>query len=74
MQVAEILLNHGTDIEAQSERTKDTVRRQINASLRSIWPFSFVQPLSLACSDGKYEVVEILLSRDTNKEQRNVSD
>ena len=46
----EILLNHGVDIEVQSEHTKDT-------------------PLSLACSGGRYEVVEILLSRGTNKEQ-----
>ena len=53
--VVEILLNHGADIEAQSERTKDT-------------------PLSLACSGGRYEVVEILLSRGANKEHRNVSD
>ena len=54
-QVVEILINHGADIEAQSERTKDT-------------------PLSLACSGGRYEVVEILLSRGANKEHRNVSD
>merc|ERR1712107_59395 len=31
-------------------------------------------PLSLACSGGRYEVVEILLSRGANKEHRNVSD
>ena len=49
------MINHGADIEAQSERTKDT-------------------PLSLACSGGRYEVVEILLSRGANKEHRNVSD
>ena len=55
LQVVEILINHGADIEAQSERTKDT-------------------PLSLACSGGRYEVVEILLSRGSNKEHRNVSD
>ena len=53
--MVEILINHGADIEAQSERTKDT-------------------PLSLACSGGRYEVVEILLSRGANKEHRNVSD
>ena len=51
----EILINHGADIEAQSERTKDT-------------------PLSLACSGGRYEVVEILLSHGCNKEHRNVFD
>ena len=34
----------------------------------------FLQPLSLACSGGRYEVVEILLSRGANKEHRNVSD
>ena len=53
--MVEILINHGAEIEAQSERTKDT-------------------PLSLACSGGRYEVVEILLSRGANKEHRNVSD
>lgn len=53
--MVEILLNHGADIEAQSERTKDT-------------------PLSLACSGGRYEVVELLLNRGANKEHRNVSD
>lgn len=53
--MVEILLNLGADIEAQSERTKDT-------------------PLSLACSGGRYEVVEILLNRNANKEHRNVSD
>lgn len=46
---------HGAELEAQSERTKDT-------------------PLSLACSGGRYEVVEILLSVGANKEHRNVSD
>lgn len=51
----DILLNHGADIEAQSERTKDT-------------------PLSLACSGGRYEVVELLLTKMANKEHRNVSD
>ena len=51
----EILIDHGADIEAQSERTKDT-------------------PLSLACSGGLYEVVEILLRLGANKEHRNVSD
>lgn len=49
------LLDHGADIEAQSERTKDT-------------------PLSLACSGGRIEVVNLLLSRSANKEHRNVSD
>lgn len=53
--MVEILLNHGADIEAQSERTKDT-------------------PLSLACSGGRFEVVELLLTRGSNKEHRNVSD
>ena len=53
--VCEILLNHGADIEAQSDRTKDTA-------------------LSLACSSGRYEVVELLLNRGANKEHRNVSD
>ena len=51
----EILLEHNADIEAQSERTKDT-------------------PLSLACSGGRYEVVEVLLKKHANKEHRNVSD
>lgn len=49
------MLNRGADIEAQSERTKDT-------------------PLSLACSGGRFEVVELILSRGANKEHRNVSD
>jgi len=49
------LLEHNADIEAQSERTKDT-------------------PLSLACSGGRYEVVEVLLKKHANKEHRNVSD
>merc|ERR1719300_1358261 len=31
-------------------------------------------PLSLACSGGRFEVVEVLLSRGANKEHRNVSD
>lgn len=53
--VCEILLNHGVELEAQSERTKDTA-------------------LSLACSSGRYEVVELLLDRGANKEHRNVSD
>lgn len=53
--VCEILLNHGADIEAQSDRTKDTA-------------------LSLACSSGRYEVVDLLLTRGANKEHRNVSD
>ena len=53
--MVEILLEHSADIEAQSERTKDS-------------------PLSLACSGGRYEVVELLLNRGANKEHRNVSD
>ena len=53
--MVEILLEHSADIEAQSERTKDT-------------------PLSLACSGGRYEVVEVLLKKHANKEHRNVSD
>ena len=50
-----MLLEHGSDIEAQSERTKDTA-------------------LSLACSGGRLEVVDLLLQRGANKEHRNVSD
>ena len=53
--VVQILLDHNADIEAQSERTKDT-------------------PLSLACSGGRFEVVEVLLKKHANKEHRNVSD
>lgn len=53
--MVEILIDSNADIEAQSERTKDT-------------------PLSLACSGGRYEVVEILLRLGANKEHRNVSD
>ena len=54
-EICEILLDAGAQIEAQSDRTKDT-------------------PLSLACSGGKKEVVELLLSREAKKEHRNVSD
>ena len=50
-----ILLDNGCDIEAQSDRTKDTA-------------------LSLACSSGRQEVVELLLLRGSNYEHRNVSD
>lgn len=53
--VVSILLDNHAEIEAQSERTKDT-------------------PLSLACSGGRFEVVDILLKRNANKEHRNVSD
>lgn len=53
--VVETLLKHNAELEAQSERTKDT-------------------PLSLACSGGRYEVVELLLNVGANKEHRNVSD
>ena len=49
------MLDAGAQIEAQSDRTKDT-------------------PLSLACSGGKKEVVELLLLREAKKEHRNVSD
>lgn len=31
-------------------------------------------PLSLACSGGRYEVVELLLNMNANREHRNVSD
>lgn len=50
-----ILLEHEADIEAQSDRTKDTA-------------------LSLACSSGRQEVVELLLMSNANYEHRNVSD
>ena len=49
------LLDNGANIEAQSERTKDTA-------------------LSLACSGGRQEVVEVLLKKGANREHRNVSD
>ncbi len=49
------LIEHGANIEAQSERTKDTA-------------------LSLACSGGRQDVVEILLKNGANREHRNVSD
>lgn len=55
MNVVEALLTAGANIEAQSERTKDTA-------------------LSLACSGGRKEVVELLLAKGANKEHRNVSD
>lgn len=53
--IVEILLDSGAQMEAQSERTKDTA-------------------LSLACSGGRLEVVEILLNHGANREHRNVSD
>jgi ankyrin repeat domain-containing protein 17 len=53
--IVELLLNHGADMEAQSERTKDTA-------------------LSLACTKGRYEVVDLLIKRKANLEHRNVSD
>jgi len=53
--VVELLLSHNAEIEAQSERTKDTA-------------------LSLACTKGRYEVVDFLLKKGANKEHRNVSD
>ena len=49
------LIEHGANIEAQSERTKDTA-------------------LSLACSGGRQDVVEVLLKKGANREHRNVSD
>ena len=49
------LIEHGANIEAQSERTKDTA-------------------LSLACSGGRQDVVEVLLKNGANREHRNVSD
>lgn len=49
------LLDNNANIEAQSERTKDTA-------------------LSLACSGGRQEVVEVLLKKGANREHRNVSD
>ena len=51
----QILLDNGAEIEAQSDRTKDTA-------------------LSLACSSGRQEVVELLLIYNANYEHRNVSD
>lgn len=53
--VVEALLEHGAQMEAQSERTKDTA-------------------LSLACSGGRLDVVEMLLGHGANREHRNVSD
>ena len=53
--IVEILLDANAQMEAQSERTKDTA-------------------LSLACSGGRLEVVEILLNHGANREHRNVSD
>jgi len=53
--VVELLVDRGAEIEAQSERTKDTA-------------------LSLACTKGRYEVVDYLIKKGANKEHRNVSD
>lgn len=53
--MVELLLARGAELEAQSERTKDTA-------------------LSLACTKGRFEVVDLLIKKGANKEHRNVSD
>jgi ankyrin repeat domain-containing protein 17 len=55
VECCKLLLEAGCQVDAVSERTKDTA-------------------LSLACSSGRKEVVELLLSYNANKEHRNVSD
>ncbi|KAI6181053.1 KH domain-containing protein [Aphelenchoides besseyi] len=55
VECCKLLIEANCQIDAQSERTKDTA-------------------LSLACSGGRKEVVELLLRYGANKEHRNVSD
>ena len=101
MDVVEILLEKGADIEAQSERTKDTALSLACSGGRYEVIFSctpsekknqeliilclFSEPLYLVIVDklifGNYlsisfspKVVELLLSKNANKEHRNVSD
>lgn len=87
--VVEVLLDKGGDIEAQSERTKDTPlslacsggRQEVNKYL-SVYLYSSNMPLNcLPFYRQKYgivacfgQVVELLLLRGANKEHRNVSD
>lgn len=86
--VVEVLLDKGGDIEAQSERTKDTPlslacsggRQEVNI-LTSSSPFTIKMSLfgkrkteSLSCVFFSFQVVELLLLRGANKEHRNVSD
>lgn len=81
-----MLLDKGGDIEAQSERTKDTPlslacsggRQEVNTKIvfyhhTSCLSFSWHLPccVTLICFD---QVVELLLLRGANKEHRNVSD
>lgn len=83
-----MLLDKGGDIEAQSERTKDTPlslacsggRQEVNI-LTSSSPFTIKMSLfgkrkteSLSCVFFSFQVVELLLLRGANKEHRNVSD
>lgn len=74
--VVEILLNHGADIEAQSERTKDTplslacsggryevVELLLNRSAnKEHRNVSDYTPLSLAASGGYVNIIKLLLS------------
>ncbi|CAG2056166.1 unnamed protein product, partial [Timema podura] len=74
--VVEILLNHGADIEAQSERTKDTplslacsggryevvellLTRGANKEHRNVSDYT---PLSLAASGGYVNIIKLLLA------------
>ena len=83
MAVVDVLLKAGAQLEAQSERTKDTVIFVVKFFFNFLFATSdFVcvcrtrlfQALSLACSGGRKEVVELLLKAGANKEHRNVSD
>lgn len=82
--VVEVLLDKGGDIEAQSERTKDTPlslacsggRQEVIVDIEVIF---FLLLLLLFYFDFKFwllfdQVVELLLLRGANKEHRNVSD
>jgi len=83
--VVEVLLDKGGDIEAQSERTKDTPlslacsggRQEVGPSSPSLQKRRLRRCLAFPGSNSRRsvgQVVELLLLRGANKEHRNVSD
>lgn len=80
--VVEVLLDKGGDIEAQSERTKDTPlslacsggRQEVNPYNSDVSCSSFSPGSNYKTVIGVGQVVELLLLRGANKEHRNVSD